>query len=60
MMNDNTAPALRLSPTEVRDIADELKVSPFWVRMALLFRPANRTALVALVVWACGLPVPPT
>ncbi|MCP1613128.1 hypothetical protein J2848_004824 [Azospirillum lipoferum] len=41
-------------------MAAEFKVSPFWVRLALLFRPANRAALVALLGWASGLPLPPT
>ncbi|WP_146210747.1 hypothetical protein [Azospirillum sp. TSO35-2] len=53
------APALRLSPAEVQAVAAQLKVSPLWVRTALLFRPANRAALVALIGWACGLPLPP-
>lgn len=59
-MNDNPALDLRLSPEEVRAVAAEFKVSPFWVRLALLFRPANRAALVALLGWASGLPLPPT
>ena len=59
-MNDNPAPDLRLSLEEVRAVAAEFKVSPFWVRLALLFRPANRAALVALLGWASGLPLPPT
>ncbi|CAO3432875.1 hypothetical protein [Azospirillum endophyticum] len=51
---------LRLSPAEVEAVAAEFKVSPLWVRLALLFRPANRAALVALLGWASGLPLPPT
>lgn len=59
-MNEEPAPDLRLSPAEVEAMAAEFKVSPLWVRLALLFRPANRAALVALVAWASGLPLPPT
>ncbi|MCM8736938.1 hypothetical protein ACCD06_03520 [Azospirillum sp. CT11-132] len=59
-MNEDPAPDLRLSPAEVEAMAAEFKVSPLWVRLALLFRPANRAALVALVAWASGLPLPPT
>lgn len=59
-MNEEPAPDLRLSPEEVRAMAAEFRVSPFWVRLALLFRPANRAALVALLGWASGLPLPPT
>jgi hypothetical protein len=58
-MTEHPAPDLRLSPDEVRAMAAEFKVSPFWVRLALLFRPANRAALVALLAWAGGLPLPP-
>ncbi len=59
-MNEEPAPDLRLSPAEVEAMAAEFKVSPLWVRLALLFRPANRAALVAMVAWASGLPLPPT
>ncbi|SMF53799.1 hypothetical protein SAMN02982917_3009 [Azospirillum oryzae] len=59
-LNDDPAPDLQLSPAEVEEMAAELKVSPLWVRLALLFRPANRAALVAMVAWASGLPLPPT
>ena len=59
-MNEEPASDLRLSPTEVEAMAAEFKVSPLWVRLALLFRPANRAALVALVAWVSGLPLPPT
>ena len=59
-MNEDPAPDLRLSPAEVAAMATEFKVSPLWVRLALLFRPANRAALVAMVAWVSGLPLPPT
>lgn len=59
-LSENPAPELRLSPAEVEEMAAEFKVSPLWVRLALLFRPANRAALVAMVAWASGLPLPPT
>lgn len=59
-MSKDPAPDLRLSPDEVRAMAAEFKVSPLSVRLALLFRPANRAALVALLGWASGLPLPPT
>ncbi len=59
-MNEEPASDLRLSPAEVKAMAAEFKVSPLWVRLALLFRPANRAALVALVAWVSGLPLPPT
>ena len=59
-MNEEPASDLRLSPAEVEAMAAEFKVSPLWVRLALLFRPANRAALVALVAWASGLPLLPT
>lgn len=59
-LNDDPAPDLRLSPAEVEEMAAEFKVSPLWVRLALLFRRANRAALVAMVAWVSGLPLPPT
>lgn len=59
-MSEEPAPDLRLSPAEVDAMAAEFKISPLWVRLALLFRPANRAALVALVAWGSGLPLPPT
>lgn len=58
-MREDPTPDLRLSPAEVEAMAAEFKVSPLWVRLALLFRPANRAALAALVGWASGLPLPP-
>ena len=59
-MTVEPAPDLRLSPAEVEAMAAEFKVSPRWVRLALMFRPANRAALAALLGWASGLPLPPT
>ena len=58
-VSNKPAPDLRLSPEEVREMAAEYKLSPLWVRLALLLRPANRAALMALLGWASGLPHPP-
>ncbi|MBY6263720.1 hypothetical protein EI613_17620 [Azospirillum sp. 412522] len=58
-MHEDPAHDLRLSPAEVEEVAAEFKLSPLWVRLALLFRPANRAALAALLGWASGLPLPP-
>ncbi|CAO3424363.1 hypothetical protein [Azospirillum doebereinerae] len=49
---------LHLNGTEVKEVAAEMRVPPWLVRMALLFRPADHAALVALIAWAWGLPPP--
>lgn len=59
VVSNDPASDLRLSSEEVRAMAAEFELSPLWVRLALLLRPANRAALAALLGWASGLPHPP-
>lgn len=57
-MADTDRHHLHLNGTEVKEVAAKMRVPSWLVRMALLFRPADHAALVALIAWAWGLPPP--